>query len=227
VRSVAVTAGYISEGAREDFFAPMDAANVDLKGFTEKFYRQNCMAHLQPVLDTLECLVKKTAVWVEVTTLLIPGLNDSNAELEQQCGWMADTLGCNVPLHFSAFHPDYKMQHIERTPQQTLTRARNIALQCGLKYVYTGNVHDTVGASTYCPSCNALLVERDWFELKAYNLHGSTCSHCGATVHGVFPDQPPKVAGRPVLQRVMVEQHAADLERRYNESRKGLMHGKS
>jgi pyruvate formate lyase activating enzyme len=229
VKSVAVTAGYIEGAAREDFFSHMDAANVDLKGFTEKFYRENCKAHLQPVLDTLEYLAKETPVWVEVTTLLIPGLNDSNEELEKQCQWMAEKLGSHVPLHFSAFHPDYKMRHIPHTPKDTLTRARNIALRNGLKYVFTGNVHDTVGASTYCPSCNALLVERDWFQLREYNLQGNTCKHCGETVHGVFPDQPPKVSRdpfsnqRPVLQRVRLEQHAKELERRYQESRKDLM----
>lgn len=227
VRSVAVTAGYINDAAREDFFSHMDAANVDLKGFTEKFYRENCNAHLQPVLDTLEYLAKETSVWLEVTTLLIPGLNDSDEELSAQCRWMADNLGPHVPLHFSAFHPDYKMQHIERTPQHTLTRARNIALQEGLKYVFTGNVHDAVGASTYCPSCNALLIERDWFELRQYNLQGNKCSNCGEAVHGVFPNQSPVVAGknkhRTVLQRIMVEQHATELERRYKESRRDLM----
>lgn len=204
----------------------MDAANVDLKGFTEKFYQKNCNAHLQPVLDTLEYLVRETSVWVEITTLLIPGLNDSDAELEAQCSWMVETLGPHVPLHFSAFHPDYKMQHIERTPQHTLTRARNIALKHGLKYVFTGNTHDKQGASTYCPNCNALLVERDWFQLGAYNMNGNKCAKCGSTVHGVFPDQSPelKAAGnRPVLQRILLEQHAAELERRYNESRRDLM----
>ncbi len=153
IKTVAVTAGYIGVDARREFYAKMDAANVDLKGFTDEFYVKLCGAHLQPVLDTLVYLKRETDVWFEITTLLIPGKNDSDAELEAMSAWIVRELGTDVPLHFTAFHPDYKMTDLARTPAATLTRARDIALAAGLRYVYTGNVHDRAGGTTFCPGC--------------------------------------------------------------------------
>src|SRR5437763_5754594 len=155
IRSVAVTAGYICEEPRMEFFRHMDAANVDLKGFSERFYHQICGGHLQPVLETLVYLKHHTNVWFEITTLLIPGENDSEQELEEMTQWIAANLGPDVPLHFTAFHPDWKMLDTPATPASTLTRARRIALKNGLRYVYTGNVHDEEGGSTYCHACGA------------------------------------------------------------------------
>src|SRR5262249_17537157 len=148
----------------------IDAANVDLKGFTERFYKQICAGHLQPVLDTLVYLKHHTNVWFEITTLLIPGENDSDSELEEMTQWIMKNLGPDVPLHFSAFHPDYKMLNVPPTPRETLTRARQIAIKNGLRYVYTGNVHDKAGGSTYCHRCRALLIGRDWYVLSEWNL---------------------------------------------------------
>jgi len=187
IQAVAVTAGYIGVEARRDFYAKMDAANVDLKGFTDEFYVKLCGAHLQPVLDTLVYLQHETKVWTEITTLLIPGKNDSDAELEAECKWIARELGPDVPLHFTAFHPDYKLTDIARTPPATLTRARNIALAEGLNYVYTGNVHDIGGGTTYCPGCRKTLIERDWHEILKYELTpNGACRHCGTSIPGRF-----------------------------------------
>jgi pyruvate formate lyase activating enzyme len=191
VRSVAVTAGYVSPGAREELFAHMDAANVDLKAFSEGFYAKTCAGHLEQVLDTLEYLVHETEVWVEVTTLLIPGLNDSDLELDRETRWLAGRLGSHVPLHFTAFHPDWKLRDRPPTPAATLTRAREIALANGLRYVYTGNVHDRAGQSTYCHACGSLLVERDWYELGVWwNLVDGSCGSCGEPCAGVFEERP-------------------------------------
>ena len=163
IKAVAVTAGYIHDAPRREFYAKMDAANVDLKAFTDEFYVKTCGARLAPVLDTLACLRHETDCWFEITTLLIPDRNDSAAELTAECKWIRKELGPDVPVHFTAFHPDYKMTDIARTPAATLTRAREIALGEGLHYVYTGNVHDAKGGSTYCPGCHAALVVRDWY----------------------------------------------------------------
>ncbi len=190
LKAVAVTAGYVSPGAREELFAHMDAANVDLKGFTEGFYAKTCAGHLEPVLETLEYLVHETDVWVEVTTLLIPGLNDSDWEIDDETRSYAERLGPDVPLHFTAFHPDWKMLDRPHTPSSTLTRAREIALANGLRYVYTGNVHDRAGQSTYCHACGALLVERDWYELGGWNLEDGRCAACGEACAGVFEARP-------------------------------------
>jgi pyruvate formate lyase activating enzyme len=191
IKTVAVTAGYIAPEARAEFFSVMDAANVDLKGFTDGFYQSLCSARLAPVLETLEYLCRQTKVWVEITTLLIPGENDSPEELDAMCAWIAEHLGTEVPLHFSAFHPDYKMTDKPNTPPATLTRARGIALRRGLKFVYTGNVHDPAGASTYCPLCGQLLIERDWYQLGAWNLDGAgACRSCGTKLAGLFEPRP-------------------------------------
>ena len=187
VQTVAVTAGYIHPEPRREFYAKMDAANVDLKGFTDDFYYKLCGGHLQPVLDTLVYLVKETTVWTEITTLLIPGKNDSDAELRAQCKWIHDHLGPDVPLHFTAFHPDWKMTDIGPTPASTLTRAREIARLAGLNYVYTGNVHDETGGSTYCPSCEKAVIVRDWYDIRGYHLgEDGACSFCGARLAGSF-----------------------------------------
>jgi AmmeMemoRadiSam system radical SAM enzyme len=139
------------EKAREEFFSAMDATNIDLKAFTEGFYQQLCSTELGPVFDTLEYVKRETSVWLEITTLLIPGCDDAPSEIAALSGWVASRLGLDVPLHFSAFHPDWKMHDVPATPRETLTRAREIAKNAGLRYVYTGNVHDEAGQSTYCP----------------------------------------------------------------------------
>jgi pyruvate formate lyase activating enzyme len=187
VKSVAVTAGYINAAPRVEFYQHMDAANVDLKGFTERFYKKICGAELGAVLETLEYLQRETSVWFEITTLLIPDENDSDAELEQMTRWVMDKLGPDVPLHFTAFHPDWKMMDKAHTPPATLSRARNIARANGLRYVYTGNVHDPVGSSTYCGGCGKRVIERDWYELGEWQLDaGGKCLHCGTQLPGVF-----------------------------------------
>jgi pyruvate formate lyase activating enzyme len=187
LKTVAVTAGYIHEQPRREFFARIDAANVDLKAFTEDFYFKLTSAHLQPVLDTLRYLKHETNTWLELTTLLIPGRNDSDEELTAMCGWIKRELGADVPLHFSAFHPDYKMVDVPQTPVATLVRARNIALQQGLHYVYTGNVHNVEGDTTFCPSCKAPLIVRDWYQINDYRLTATGhCPDCGSAVAGRF-----------------------------------------
>ncbi len=189
--NVAVTAGYITSEARPRFFEHMDGANVDLKAFSERFYHDLCAAKLDPVLDTLRYLGQETDVWFEVTTLIIPGENDGEDEIARMCDWLVDNLGPNVPLHFSAFHPDFKLMDTPRTPTTTLSRARAQAQAAGLKFVYTGNVHDPAGQSTRCPSCDHLLVERDWYQIGAWGLTDSgACAGCGAAVPGRFAGGP-------------------------------------
>ncbi len=187
IMTVAVTAGYIHAEPRRDFFAKMDAANVDLKAFTEDFYVKQTGSHLQPVLDTLKYLKHETDVWFEITTLLIPGLNDSTHEIEAMCNWIVKELDVNVPLHFSAFHPDYKMNAIPGTPKETLIRARRTALGARLKYVYTGNVYHQEGDTTYCPSCKHAVIVRNWYEIEDYQLtDNGGCRHCGMLISGRF-----------------------------------------
>ncbi|TAH38154.1 MAG: AmmeMemoRadiSam system radical SAM enzyme [Planctomycetota bacterium] len=194
IKAVAVTAGYVTAEARAEFFAPMDAANVDLKGFTDKFYKDACTSGaggLQDVLDTLVWLKHESKVWFEITTLLIPDLNDSEQEVREECRWIRKELGPDVPLHFTAFHPDYRMLDRPRTPPDTLRRARQIGLEAGLHYVYTGNVHDVEGQTTYCPHCQAILVERDWFEIGRYRLKADgKCPDCATPIPGVWTDHP-------------------------------------
>jgi pyruvate formate lyase activating enzyme len=195
LRTVAVSAGYVHPGPRDELFGCIDAANIDLKGFTDDFYRHVCGGRLQPVLDTLESLVA-TGVWVEVTTLLIPGHNDSDDELRQMCHWLVDHLGADVPMHFTAFHPDFHMLDVRPTPPATLTRARQIALDAGLQHVYTGNVHDTEGGTTHCTGCGTDLIVRDWYRIDRYRLTGDGhCPDCGTMLAGVF-DGPPGEWGR-------------------------------
>lgn len=191
VQTVAVTAGYIHAAARRDFFSKMDASNVDLKAFTEEFYVKLTGSQLQPVLDTLIYLKHETDVWFEITTLLIPGKNDSDAELSAMCQWIMRQLGPEVPLHFSAFHPDYKMSDIPPTPAASLIRAREIALRAGLYYVYTGNVHHIEGGTTICPSCHTPLIVRDWYQMNAYHLGSDgRCPTCYYLIAGKFAVQP-------------------------------------
>lgn len=205
VKNVAVTAGYICEKPREEFFRYMDAANVDLKSFNDDFYYKLCGARLNPVLDTLKYLKHETNVWVELTTLLIPGENDSDAELHAMCQWIAEELGVDVPLHFSAFHPDWKMRDKQQTPIATLLRARNIAQQHGLHYVFIGNVHDSEGGSSYCHACDGLLVERDWYQLGAWHIQNGSCMHCGESVAGVFNNAPGDWGAKRMPVRLMAE----------------------
>lgn len=191
IRSIAVTAGYMCPEPRHDFYQHMDAANVDLKGFTEEFYWKTCGGHLKPVLDTLMYLKHETDVWFEITTLLIPGANDSEKEIEELTQWIVENLGPEVPLHFTAFHPDWKMQDKPPTPSRTLMMARAIGLKNGLRYCYTGNVHDPEGGSTYCHQCGALLIERDWYELGKWQLDDcGNCRNCGSALPGIFDNKP-------------------------------------
>jgi pyruvate formate lyase activating enzyme len=187
IKAVAVTAGYVCPEPRVELFAHMDAANVDLKAFTDGFYGGICAGRLDPVLETLAYLRHETGVWLEITNLLIPGRNDSDVEIDRMTSWIAERLGPDVPLHFTAFHPDYKMRDVPPTPAATLTRARAIALGNGLRFVYTGNVFDVEGGSTYCPGCGARVIERDWYRIGAYHVGpDGRCLLCAAEIPGVF-----------------------------------------
>jgi len=191
IRTVAVTAGYICAEPRAEFFSHVDAANIDLKGFTEEFYHDLCTASLSPVLETLVWLKQESDTWFEVTTLLIPGQNDGDEELKELAVWFFENLGPHVPLHFSAFHPDYRMRDIPATPHQTLLRARQIALDAGLHHVYVGNVHDESASSTYCSGCGQKLIGRDWYQLSDWGLtEDGACKNCGHICSGVFNGLP-------------------------------------
>ena len=187
IKAVAVTAGYMCPEPRGELYRHIDAANVDLKAFTEDFYRKVCVGHLHDVLDTLVYLRHETKVWLEITTLLIPGRNDSDAEIAAECAWIRDNLSIDIPMHFTAFHPDYKMTDTPPTPPATLIRARQIGIGEGLRYVYTGNVHDTTGGTTFCPSCAEALVVRDWHRIEDYRLTPEgKCPGCGTAIPGRF-----------------------------------------
>jgi pyruvate formate lyase activating enzyme len=204
IQTVAVTAGYMHAQPRCDFYAKMDAANVDLKAFSDDFYYKLTASHLQPVLDTLVYLRHETQVWLEITTLLIPGHNDSDAEITAMCHWLRQALGPEVPLHFSAFHPDHKMPDVPATPLATLVRARQIGLAAGLHYVYTGNVHHAQGDTTFCPHCRAPLIRRDWYQINQYRLTpDGHCPDCGSAVAGRFGAQ----AGHFGRQRIPIAIH--------------------
>lgn len=202
VATIAVTAGYITAAARPEFYRHMDAANVDLKAFTEAFYQRNCVGKLAPVLDTLKYLRRETDVWLEVTTLLIPGENDSAVELETAADWFAENLGPDVPWHFTAFHPDYKMLDKPQTPTATLARARSLARRKGLRYVYMGNVHDLEGGSTWCPGCGQRLIVRDGYELEEWKLEWNRCSYCGFEIAGHFDAEPGRWGNRRIPVRL-------------------------
>jgi len=199
LRTVLVTAGYVQPSARAELFAEMDAANVDLKGFTEAFYSRITLSHLAPVLDTLAWLAREGRVWVEVTNLVIPGLNDAPEETRALSRWVRDHMGPGVPLHFSAFHPDYRLRDRPRTPAATLTRARELALAEGLRFVYTGNVRDPEGQTTRCPACGAVAIARDGYAIGPVALDGGRCRTCGEVIPGVFDGAGPSHGRRRVL----------------------------
>ncbi len=204
IKTVAVTAGYICEEPRKEFFRHMDAANVDLKGFSEDFYQKICGARLSDILETLVYIKQHTSVWLELTTLLIPGQNDGDDEINAMTQWIGKELGRDVPLHFTAFHPDYKMMDTPPTPPETLTRARRIAIDNGLNYVYTGNVHDETGGSTYCPKCRKRVIGRNWFVITEWNLRDDgSCRFCEYPCAGIFRGPPGAWGARrqPVLLR--------------------------
>ena len=191
IANVAVTAGYIKDAARQEFFQRMDAVNLDLKGFTEDFYHKLCTASLAAVQETAVYLVKERKCWVELTTLLIPGENDSEAEIEALTQWVFEALGPDVPLHFTAFHPDYKMMDKPRTPPETLIRAWKIGRKNGLHHVYTGNIHHEPTGSTYCPGCGTKVIGRDWHQLSDWGLgQGGHCTGCGTAIAGRFEPRP-------------------------------------
>jgi pyruvate formate lyase activating enzyme len=196
VRTVAVTAGYITPAARQSFFEVMDAANVDLKGFSDAFYRDYCGAKLAPVLDTLQWIVHEGRTWLEITNLIIPGANDSTDELEQMCRWIAENLGLDVPLHFTAFHPDFKLMESTPTPPSTLATAYAIARNAGLRYVYTGNVVDPDRQSTYCPGCGRAVIQRDGYSIRRFDLHEGHCIHCQTLIAGWFDESAGTWGGR-------------------------------
>jgi len=204
IHPVAVTAGYVLPEPRAEFYRWMDAANVDLKGFTDAFYQRLAAGERQPVLETLRYVRHETDTWLEITTLLIPGANDSAAEIDELTGWVVSELGPDVPLHFTAFHPDWRMRDTPPTPPSTLMKARSIALRNGVRFAYTGNVRDPRGQTTRCPGCGHLLVERAGYELGAWGLaEGGRCAACGAVCAGVFESLPGRWGGRrrPVSMR--------------------------
>jgi pyruvate formate lyase activating enzyme len=197
IKTVAVTAGYVCDEPRREFYEFMDAANVDLKGFTEDFYRRLAKGRLEPVLETLRYLKHETDVWFELTTLIIPGWNDSEHELEGMTQWVVEHLGTDVPMHFTAFHPDFQMLDVAPTPPSTLTRARAVAMRNGVRYAYTGNVHDLDGGSTCCHACGHTLIARDWYELRVWGMgEAGRCAKCGTRCAGVFEAEPGRWGAR-------------------------------
>ncbi len=186
LKSVMVTAGYIDKKARVDVYKYIDAANVDLKAFNKDFYRKLTLSNLNDVLDTLIWLKKETDIWIEITTLLIPGENDSTDELKKMCEWILENLGESVPLHFTAFHPDFKMNNKPPTSRETLKKSRGIALDAGIKYCYIGNVSDKDGQTTFCPKCRAVLIERDWHTVYTNKINNGQCFKCGEKIGGIF-----------------------------------------
>ncbi|MEW6143489.1 MAG: AmmeMemoRadiSam system radical SAM enzyme [Thermodesulfobacteriota bacterium] len=204
LKTVAVTAGYISRESRKEFFANIDAVNVDLKAFTQEFYGKICLAELEPVLDNLKWIKNETDSWLEITTLLIPGRNDSAEEIERLSQWVLDNLGPDVPLHFSAFHPDFKMTDVPPTPPLTLKKARRIAKETGINHVYTGNIHDPEGESTYCSSCDSLLIGRSRYELGKWNLDkNGRCTFCGTALSGRLDPEPGNWGSRRLSVDIM------------------------
>lgn len=203
IKTVAVTAGEIRPEPRAEFYKHMDAANVDLKSFSDEFYQRVCDSRLRTVLETLEYLKRETSVWIEITTLLIPGENDSENEIEELTQWVMEKLGPDVPLHFTAFHPDYLFMDHPPTPPETLCRAREIAIKNGLRYAYVGNVHDEAGSSTYCHSCGKKVISRDWYVLGEWRLSDTgDCRYCGAPCAGLFDGPPGKWGAKRVPVRL-------------------------
>ena len=209
ILTVAVTAGYMHAEPRREFYAKMDAANIDLKAFTEEFYSKLCVGRLKDVLDTLAYVHHETQCWLEITTLLIPGHNDSAPEVTELSNWVARELGPDVPLHFSAFHPDYKLLDAPPTPAATLASARRIALDQGLHYVYIGNVHDLEGDTTYCPGCKKAVIERDWYEILSYAVTGNgCCAHCGSSIAGRYGNYQQPFGARRIPVRMSLPESA-------------------
>jgi pyruvate formate lyase activating enzyme len=190
LKTIFVTAGYINPEPRRAVFEVMDATNVDLKGFTEDFYQHYTLSHLAPVLDTLCWLHHESQVWLEITNLVIPRANDNLDDIRRMCDWILENLGADVPLHFTAFHPDFRLRDRPPTPPATLVAAREVALQAGLNYVYVGNILDPQRQSTYCPNCRQLLIERAWHDIGSYRIRGGKCADCGQAIAGHFADQP-------------------------------------
>jgi len=186
IKTVAVTAGFINPEPRKEFFKYMDAVNIDLKAFSEEFYKKNCLSHLEPILDTIKYVGQETTCWLELTTLLIEGENDSDDEIKKMCEWIVENLGVSVPLHFSAFHPDYKFLDHEQTKLSTLLKAYDIAKKAGIRYVYTGNVPDTRTSTTFCHACGKPLIVRQYYTINEYNLDRNRCKFCGAKCEGAF-----------------------------------------
>ncbi len=203
IKNVSVSAGYVCEKPREEFYRYMDAANIDLKAFSDRFYQKLTGSHLQPVLETLKYLKHETDVWLETTTLIIPGENDSDKELYEMTQWVVENLGPDVPMHFSAFHPDWKMQNYPPTSRETLLRARGIALENGVYYAYVGNVHDKAADSTWCHKCGELLIGRDWYELSDWNLaENGSCKKCGELCAGLIENRPGKWGAKQLPVRL-------------------------
>jgi AmmeMemoRadiSam system radical SAM enzyme len=211
VKAVAVTAGYITPQARGAFYEYMDAANVDLKGFTEEFYYKLTLAHLQPVLDTLVWLQRETNVWFEITNLLIPQANDSSDELKRMCDWIFDHLGPEVPVHFTAFHPDFRLRDRCGTPAETLFAAHDIATQRGLRYVYVGNLSDRDRQTTHCPQCRESLIVRASYEILRYAIRDGRCGKCGAAIAGRFDNEAGDWGSRRQGVRIAEFERAANL----------------
>jgi pyruvate formate lyase activating enzyme len=215
LKTIAVTAGYIQAAARPAFFRGLDAVNVDLKGFSESFYRRLTGVHLQPVLETLLWIRQETDVWLEITTLIIPGENDARDDIQRMASWIVEQLGRDVPLHFTQFHPDHRMLDRPPTPPATLIDARELAMRCGLRYVYTGNVADPDRQSTYCPACGRLLIERNVYRLGAYDIRGSQCRHCRQRIPGHFEDrvwQPPDGPPAPKSRSLPPVPHSREFQ---------------
>ena len=203
IRNVAVTAGYVCPDPRREFFRYMDAANVDLKAFTERFYAKVCSGRLATVLDTLLYLAHETSVWLETTTLLIPGENDSDREISEMSAWVVENLGADTPMHFTAFHPDYRMLDRPQTPAATLHRARSIAMDNGVRYAYTGNIRDATGSATWCHGCGALLIGRNGYQIGQWQLdEQARCRACQTPAAGVFESHPGSWGARRLPVRV-------------------------
>lgn len=198
LKTIAVTAGYICAAPRKAFFDSMDAANVDLKGFTEEFYQRYTLSHLAPVLDTLRWLRRHSEVWLEITNLIIPAANDNEDDIKRMCDWIVKNLGSETPLHFTAFHPDFRLRDRPPTPPESLQRAREIGVAAGLNYVYTGNVLDPRRQSTSCPSCRRRVIERSGYNVGDFHIRGGKCSFCGAFISGLFDDRPEHWGARRV-----------------------------
>lgn len=190
IKTVVVSAGYITSAARPDFFEYMDGANIDLKAFKDSFYKKICFGSLNPVLETLKYLSHETDIWLEITNLIIPGDNDDDAEIQAMASWIAENLGSDIPLHFTAFHPDFRLRDRPPTPASSLRRARQLALAEGLDFVYVGNIHDRECSSTYCPNCGQNIIERDWYKIGHYHLNqAGQCDFCRTPIAGRFATQ--------------------------------------